>query len=464
MPTKKLLETIKREGLIEKGDKVLVAFSGGPDSSCLLHMLWTLKDELGIELYSAHLNHRIRGLDAHRDALLAYRESKALGVACFLYSEDVPSYADKSKLSMEEAAREIRYKMLFDLKEKVAINKIATGHNLDDQAETILMRIMRGTGLKGLKGMAYKRPDGLIRPIMDYKRHEIEEYCKSNQIRTALDKTNQEDEYRRNKIRLQLLPYIEEAYAPNIKEILSRMANGLREDSDYIDNISRSLYHQAAQKQGDYALKFDMETIDSTPPPILKRLIRLAYAELTGSAEGLEAIHLDDSLRIIKNPKTDLMTNLPKGIIAEKKGYNFYVTSKAIKNDILYFEHKIKLNASTEVPELAIKIEARTMSKERCKLLTSNNNTKAFDLGRIEGDLIVRTRKPGDKIKPLGLGGTKKLKDIFIDKKIPRDAREKIPIIADNSKIIWIAGHEISDESKLTDATQEVVRITIKPI
>lgn len=464
MPKKKLLETVKRERLIEEGDKVLVAFSGGPDSSCLLHILLSLREELGIDLYSAHLNHQIRGIDAHKDALFAYRESKAMGIPCFLYSVDVPELAKKERLSVEEAAREARYKILFELKEMLAIDKIATAHNLDDQAETVLMRIMRGTGLNGLKGMAYKRPDGLIRPLMDIKRYEIEDYCEKNKINVTIDQTNEEDEYTRNKIRLHLLPYIEEDYSSNIKDILSRMANSLREDSEYIDSIAKDLYDDLGQDYKNHARKFEVEAIENIPLPILKRIIREAYADLSGSAEGLEAIHMDDAIRLIKNPKTDLMMNMPKGIIVEKKGYNLYVTNKPLEKEVVSFEYHIKLNSVIEVPELGIKIEARVMSKERCKLLTSSSQTKAFDLSKIEGDLKVRVRKPGDRIKPLGLGGTKKLKDLFIDKKVPRDARDRIPIIADNSKILWVVGHEMADDYKITDATEEVVRITVKPI
>lgn len=464
MLKKKLLNTIQRETLIKEGDKVLVAFSGGPDSSCLLHILASLQEELGIELYSAHLNHQIRGLDAHQDALLAYRESTALGVPCFLSAVDVPLYAREKKLSLEEAAREVRYHMLFEVKEKLAIDKIAVAHNLDDQAETVLMRIMRGTGLNGLKGMAYKREDGVIRPLMDIKRQEIEDYCAEHQLHTALDKTNEEDEYTRNKIRLLLLPYIEENYASNIKEILSRMSNSLREDSDYIDNIATELYREIGMRHEDYAIKFEMETIESFAAPILKRLIRQAYVDLMGTNEGLEAVHMEDALKVINSPRPELSVNLPKGIIVEKKGYNLYVSKKPLEIKTVNFEYEIPLGGSIELAELGIKIETKIMSKERCKLLPSRANTKAFDLDKIQGKLIVRNRKAGDKIKPIGFGGTKKLKDIFIDKKIPRDARERIPIIADESKIIWIVGHDMGEESKIEETTKEVVRITVKPI
>lgn len=464
MPIKKALETIIREELFKRGDKVLVAFSGGADSACLLHMLNSLRHELGIEIYSAHLNHQIRGAAAHEDALFSYRESKALGIPCFLQSTDVPLEAKEGRLTIEEAAREVRYKMFFDLKEKLGIDKIAVAHNLDDQAETLIMRIMRGTGLNGLKGMEYKRPDGLIRPLLDLKRYEIEEYCNINKINYRTDETNFENSYTRNKIRLELFPFIEDHFACNIKEMLSRMANGLREDSKYLEDIAQEVFWEIAHEIEDYAVKFELDHLETLSASIIKRVFRLAYTKLSGTGDGIEAIHLDDALRLLRNTKSNLMINFPKGIIAEKKGYNFYITKKPIEIENIDFEYKILLDGVTEIPELGIAVESQIMSKEKCKLLSSSNNIKAFDLDKISGTLVVRNRHIGDRIKPLGFSGTKKLKDIFIDKKIPQSERNRIPIFADDEKVVWIFGHMISEESKISEETEKVARLTVKPI
>ncbi len=464
MLTKKVLDTIKRENLVQTGDRILVALSGGADSMTLLHVLKSLQKELGIKVFSAHLNHQIRGVEAHSDALFSYRASREMDIRCFLSSVNVPDLAMDKKLTIEEAARFARYNMLFELMKKLRCNKIATAHNLDDQAETLIMRILRGTGLNGLKGIEYKRADGVIRPLMDIKRYEIEEYCRLNDIHYITDNTNLENSYTRNKIRLELLPFIEEHFACNIKEILSRMSNGIREDSRYLEENASKSFDELHQKIEDYAIKFELDGLDNLPDTIIKRMLKLAYAELLGSAEGLEYIHLDDALKIIKNPKSELMTNFPKGITVEKKGYNLYVTEKPIVDEDIDFEYEINLNGTTEIPELALQIDARTMSREKCKLLSSSSNIKAFDIDKINGKLVVRNRRVGDKIKPLGFSGTKKVKDIFIDKKIPQQNRNRIPIFADDNKVIWILGHDISDESKIGEGTKKVVRLTVKPM
>ncbi len=462
MPAKKALETIKREGLIQNGDRILVALSGGADSVTLLHILKNLEKDLDIEVFAAHLNHQIRGASAHGDALFSYRFCKEIEVPCFLRSIDVPAIAKEKKLTMEEAAREARYSMLFELKKRFRIDKIALAHNLDDQAETILMRILRGTGLNGLKGIEYKREDGLIRPLLDLKRYEIEEYCELQKLRYQTDETNLENIYTRNKIRLELLPFIEDHFACNIKEILSRMAYGLREDGEYLEIESKKIYDDLHIDVEDYAVKFEMENLENLPSSIVKRLLRYAYAQLLGSAEGLEFIHLEDAIRIIHNPKNELMLNFPRGVILEKKGYNLYITKRAIDQESIIFEHEIIFDGVTKIPELDLEIEARVMSKEKCKLLSSGTNIKAFDLDKIKGTLMVRGRKVGDRIKPLGFSGTKKLKDIFIDKKVPQMQRARTPIFCDDEKIIWVVGYEISDESKIDESTNQVVRITIK--
>ena len=460
----KVIETLKRENLIEKDDKIIVALSGGPDSVCLLHVLCKLREEYGFTLYAAHLNHQIRGTLAHQDALYAMTLSTKLGVRCFIKSLDVPSYAKDKKMTLEEAARVLRYDMLFRLKEELGADKIAVAHNLDDQAETVMMRIMRGTGLNGLKGMEYKRPDGIIRPLMDVLKSDIETYCRENQLNPKIDHTNLEDEYTRNKIRIHLLPYIQREYASNIKEILSRMANGLREDSAFIENLAEGKFQTIAGVLDEDTVRIDLELLELEDISIIKRIIRNAYKTLEGSYNGLETVHLDDILELIQNQKNDAKINLPKGIIADKKSNYLYITRKEIKSSLVEYEVEIPINKVIILEELGIKIEAHRISKEKSKMFSTGANSKSFDVDKISGKLVIRNRRNGDKIKPLGLGGTKKIKDILIDSKVPLENRNNIPIICDDEKILWLVGHCISEEAKISESTEEVIRISIKHI
>ena len=388
----------------------------------------------------------------------------SLGIRCFLKSVDVPSYAKEKKLTMEEAARILRYEMLFQLKKETGSDKIAVAHNLDDQAETVMMRIMRGTGLNGLKGMDYRRPDGIIRPLMDVLKADIEKYCKDNQLEPRIDHTNLEDEYTRNKIRIHLLPYIEKEYASNIKEILSRMANSLREDSQYIESTADEIYERVSSVIDRDTVRIDLDLIESEDISITKRILRNAYRQIEGSYNGLETVHLDDILDLIQSSRKEARINLPKGIIADRKASYLYITRNEIKTELIEYEIEIPINSSIIIEELGIKVEAQKISKEKSKLFSTGNCTKSFDVEKISGKLTIRNRRNGDKIKPLGLGGTKKVKDILIDSKVPLEKRNSVPVICDEEKILWLAGYCMSDEAKISDSTKDVVRISIKNI
>lgn len=464
MVENKVIETLIREKMIDKNDKIIVALSGGPDSVCLLHVLCSLREKYGLTIYAAHLNHQIRGKFAHRDALYAMDLSTKLGVRCFIKSMDVPFYAKENKLTLEEAARIIRYDMLFELKEELGADKIAVAHNLDDQAETVMMRIMRGTGLNGLKGMEYRRPDGIIRPLMDVLKKDIEKYCEEHLLEPRIDHTNLEDEYTRNKIRIHLLPYIQNEYASNIKEILSRMANSLREDSAFIEDFAEEKFQTIACILDDDTVRIDLELLELENISIVKRIVRNAYKTLEGSYNGLETVHLDDVMELIQNQKTEAKINLPKGIIADKKSNYLYITRKEIKIAPLEYEVEIPMNKAIVLEELGIKVEAHRISKEKSKMFSTGANVKSFDIDKISGKLVIRNRRNGDKIKPLGLGGTKKIKDILIDSKVPLENRNSIPIICDDEKILWLVGHCISEEAKISESTDEVIRISIKNI
>ncbi|MGB5822966.1 MAG: tRNA lysidine(34) synthetase TilS [Proteocatella sp.] len=464
MVENKVIETIKRENLISRNDKIIVALSGGPDSVCLLHILSKLSKEYGVTIYAAHLNHQIRGTAAHKDALYAMDLCAKLGIRYFVKSLDVPTYSKENKLSLEEGARILRYEMLFELKNELSAHKIAVAHNLDDQAETVIMRIMRGTGLTGLKGMEYKRPDGIIRPLMDVLKKNIETYCRVNELHPRIDHTNLEDEYTRNKIRIHLLPYIQKEYAPNIKETLSRMANGLREDSLFIENIANEKFEKIASLIDDETVRIDLDLLESEDVVITKRIIRNAYKHIEGSYNGLETVHLDDVIELIQNQRKNAKINLPKGIIADKKSSYLYLTKKEIKNEPIEYEIEIPINKITIVEELGIRVEVQKISKEKSKMFSTGSSTKSFDIAKVSGKLIIRNRRNGDKIKPLGLGGTKKIKDILIDSKVPLELRNNVPLICDDEKILWIVGHCISEEAKISELTEEVFRISIKDI
>jgi len=457
-------QTIEREKLITRGDKILVALSGGPDSVCLLHALKSLESTYGIRIYGAHLNHKIRGIEAQKDAMYAAKLCDKLEIPFFVKAIDVPEFAKIHKLTLEEAARKVRYNMLFEVKSKINADKIAVAHNLDDQAETVLMRLLRGSGIKGLKGMDYFREDGIIRPLMDVEKKDIIKYCENHELNPRIDHTNSEEEYTRNKIRLKLIPFIEKEFSHNIKETLSRTANILREDNAHLEKNAKLIFEKEVIVISKDTVKMDSEELLSCEYSISKRLIRMAIEKISGSLEGIENIHVEDVISLSRNPKNQAMINLPKGIFVYKRPEGIYITTKEMIEKTVTFSHNLEFDDYVEIPEVNMAIESKIMSKEKCMMLPTGQFTKAFDIDKIKGPLTVRARIDGDRMRPMGLGGTKKLKDIFIDLKIPREKRDEVPLVTDKEGILWMVGYKISEDYKIDENTEKVIRITCKPL
>ncbi|OPJ54817.1 tRNA lysidine(34) synthetase TilS [Alkalithermobacter paradoxus] len=464
MLLEKVKQTITKHKLIDYNDTIVLGISGGPDSVCLLHVLNELKEEYSLKIYAAHLNHKIRGIEAQKDAIYCADLCDDMKIPCFIRAIDVPKYCQENGLSIEEGARILRYNMFFEIKEKVNATKIAVAHNLDDQAETVVMRIMRGTGLDGLKGIEYKRDNTIIRPLLDIKREEIEKYCYDNNLNPRIDYTNLEDIYTRNKIRLKLIPYMEENFNPNLKESVCRMANLLRDDSDFIDNEANKAFDNLCEKESERTIKINTQTFSHIHNAIKNRIIRKCISFVIGDLKGIEQKHIEDVMALIHTEKNDLKINLPKGLILYKKNSSIIFTDEEIKSESINYTYKIPKSGYIKIKELNTLVETKILNKEDINLCSDDKYTKYFDLDKISGELEIRNRRNGDKIKALGLGGTKKLKDIFIDFKVSKEERDKVPILCDQKGIMWVVGYRMSEDYKIDTNTKKVLRISIKKL
>ena len=454
-------QTIKRENLIEKNDKILIALSGGPDSICLLDIMIKLKDEYNLTLYAAHLNHRIRGIDAQEDSLFCQKICKKNNVTFFVKNIDIPELAVQQSRGVEEVARDVRYDMFFDIKNKLGINKIAVAHNLDDQAETMLMKMFRGSGIQGLRGIDYKRKDGIIRPLLDIYKSQINEYCDVNNLNPRIDKTNFESDYSRNKVRLDLIPYIENNYCENIKQILSRTANVIRDDYNYIEKVSKEHYELLVKNKSADEIILDLPLLKNTDTAIQKRVIRLAILDIMGNLNNIENVHIVDSLSLLEKSDGKFI-NLPKNLKAYIKNEDYIITTKNQENEEITYQYNIEINGKTVVNEIGLTVTTSVLPAKDSLALPVSKYIKVFDYDKIVGSLYVRSRKIGDKLSPIGLTGTKKIKDILINKKIPADTKYMFPIISDDEQILWLLGYRISENYKIDDNTQRVIRIQLE--
>ncbi|CEI74229.1 MULTISPECIES: tRNA lysidine(34) synthetase TilS [Romboutsia] len=457
----KVLSTINKYNLIENGDKIVLGLSGGPDSVCLLHILYRLKEKLDIEVYAAHLNHQIRGIEAQKDALYITQLCENLGVTSFVKSIDVPKYCKENGLSVEEGARKLRYEMFEEIKQKTKSNKIAIGHNLNDQAETILMRIMRGTGLQGLRGIEYIRDNNIIRPILDIDRKDIEAYCEEYELNPRIDHTNLETIYTRNKIRLELIPYMKDNFNPNVIESIVRMSNSLKTDSDYIQEESEIKFKEVSNLQED-ACEIDIQKYSKLHDAIKVRVLRKGIKHILGDTNFVDQKHIEDIMQLEDNKKIDKMITLPRGIFAYRRKNTILLINKEIVNETIEFCYNLPSNGFIKVKELNLVLETQTMNIDRYKSMKLDKKSKGFDFDKVKGGIVVRSRKEGDKIKLSA--GSKKIKDLFIDLKIPREERCNVPIIVDEQGILCVGDYKNSENYKIDNSTKEVLKITFKKI
>ena len=392
MVFEKVLSTINKHNLIESGDKIVIGISGGPDSVCLLHILSRLKDKLDIELYAAHLNHQIRGIEAQKDALYVSEICDELGITYFLKSIDVPKYCKDNSLSIEEGARKLRYEMFDEIKKRTKSNKIAIGHNLNDQAETVLMRIMRGTGLQGLRGIEYARENGVIRPLLDIERKDIEEYCKVHNLNPRIDESNLENIYTRNKIRLELIPYMTDNFNTNLIESIVRMSNSLRSDSDYIEAEAESKFKDICKVTSD-TVDIKINGFSKLHNAIKVRVLRKGIKSILGDMNFIDQKHIEDVLEFESESKINKMLTLPRGVFVYRKQDCITLTTTEIVTEEIDFLYNIPNNGFVKIKETNIIIETQTMTIDRYKNGKVDKMSKGFDLNKIKGGMVVRSRQ-----------------------------------------------------------------------
>ncbi|CCQ97326.1 tRNA(Ile)-lysidine synthase [[Clostridium] ultunense Esp] len=455
----KVLRTIEEYDLIEENDNIVIGLSGGPDSMALLYVLLDLRKEIDFNIIIAHVNHGVRGEEALADEWFVENLAKELNLPYYSTRVNMDQYAKERRISSEEAGRALRYGFFRKILNKIGGGKIAVAHNKNDQAETLLMRFFRGTGIDGLKGMEYRNGD-IIRPILGIEREEIEKYLLDNNFETRLDKTNLEPIYNRNRIRLELIPYIEKYFNPNIIDTLWRTSNILSIDSRFLEKYSEETYIKLVKKKENNSIILNGSLFLKEDRSIQQRIIRNCFLDLNGSLQGFTYRHILDTLTLFLERGTGKSINLSNNIVA-KTSYDDFIIEK--KKDIAHRDFLFKINHEgyTYIDELQLGLNIKVLPIKDIKINTKDRFVKYFDYDKILGGLYIRNRRDGDRFVPYGMKGSKKIKDYFIDEKIPKEKRDRIPLITDEEKILWVVGYRTSDLFKITDNTKKVLMIKL---
>ncbi len=329
----KILSTINKYNLIQKGDKIVIGVSGGPDSMCLLDSLYYLKDKLNIEIFVAHINHMIRKeADEETEYVKDYCKNK--NIKCYVKKVEVEKLAKEQKLGTEEMGRKIRYEFFKEIAKKENANKIATAHNLNDNVETVLLNLLRGTGVSGLKGIEIKRIENdieYIRPIRECERKEIEEYCEKQKLNPKVDKTNLESIYNRNKVRNDLIPYLKREFNPNILEGINRLSDIAREEEEYFDEIIAKQYEELKIGENLNEVILDLNKFNNLNKVIKSRLIIYTINKVNGNVQGIGKIHIEDIIKLCDN-------NIGNKYLTPNKNVKVF-----IKKGKIFFTGKIEL-------------------------------------------------------------------------------------------------------------------------
>jgi len=454
----KIRDFIRSRNLIKAGDRVLVALSGGPDSVFLLHVLLSLREDLNITLLAGHLNHCLRGAESNRDEAFVKALSKKMGIKIISSKRDVAGYAKREKLSIETAARDLRREFLDKTADKHKCQKIATGHNLNDQAETVLMHIIRGSGLTGLKGIPAVNGK-FIRPVLGAGREEIEEFLRSNNIAWREDSSNQSLDHTRNKVRLAVIPQLKK-YNPQIVHSLSHLAEAAGSDLELIDDMTDKAFRQAA-KIHKAKINIDLSVFNSYNKGLRRNILRQAILHIArhGVVPSFESA--ENCIGLMAEGRVGSRYQALPGIWCTI-GYKSAEISKnravapAAK---IAAAKKISIPGKTTIHGHLIKADIVPGSARPAKM-DLKADVVYFDADKLDKELLtVGGRLPGDAMVPFGSSHRKKTKEIFIEAKVPQARRDAWPVVRFKGQIIWLAGLRRSNHAPLGRETKTILKL-----
>lgn len=462
--------TIKKHAMLSPGDAVLVCVSGGPDSVCLLRFLHSIKDEYGLRLSVCHVNHMLRKEEASADAKFTEDLALEKNLPFYPLRKNVGLRAERQGLSIEEAGRRIRYEFFEKTAIKHKINKIALGHNMDDRAETLLLNLMRGSGLDGMAGIPPTREIGktgirVIRPLIDSPRQEIEAYLERKKAAFRTDSSNTEPVYTRNRLRLELIPFIELNFEPGIKHKLAKTAAMMEEYRDYFRLDAGKILKNMIKTSAGSA-EISLQDLRGLHPALKRAALQEAFSATEKTGAILSSSHIEQLNAIAESAEPGGQLSLPSGLAAEREYGRLIFRKKHLKAKAPETPLQMRVPGRNFVPELGIEIDFKVCG-DRAARIGGDDADAVLDFKKIRLPASLRRRKAGDRFSPLGMTGTRKLKNFLIDKKIPLGERDALPVIADaggNILCVLLPGGRraaVDNKYRVTDETERVLKVRI---
>ena len=461
---RRVLDFVQDREVVKGGERVLVAVSGGPDSTALLLILARLRLQLDIELLVAHFDHMLRSREeTAADEAFVRALASALGLPIVCGRGNVAARARRSRESVEEAARRLRYAFLARQARRLGAGLLGLGHTRDDRAESVLLHLLRGSGLNGLVGMRPRSPwpfgrgPQLGRPLLAIARSETEHYCREAGVTPRQDPTNDLLIATRNRLRHELLPRLRE-FNPRVEEALGRLAEAAAADLEYLESVTEVLWARLARRQRG-SVSFSCPELTALPRSLAVRLFRRAARHLSGDSADLEAVHLQALLGALTWHRGRL--SLPHGLTAVIDGQSLRLRRGQPLRPAGISEITLAVPGHTRVGPWTV--EAETIPVP-FKVPRTGPLNALLDADALAGGLVVRSRRPGDRLRPLGLGGEKKVQDLLIDAKVPVEKRDAVPIVCAQWGIAWVVGHRIDERAALTAASHQALHLRFRPL
>jgi len=463
------------------GDSVLVGVSGGPDSVALLHILVTLAPEFSLRIGLAHLNHSLRQKESDADAKFVLSLAGKLSLPCHIDKQDVRGYQLEKKLSLEEAAIHLRYLFYERIAIKDGFNKIALGHQSEDNAELVLMNIFRGSGQTGLSGIppvrASRKGDAqIVRPLIRLSRPEIIDYLDAKGLKYVTDRSNKNTIHLRNRIRHHLIPDLKASYNPNIIDTLNRLSSIMRSDAKWIENITDRMFESFLLDIRQNKIVLSANEVAKIDIAAGRRVIRKALIKIKGDLKLITFSHIESTLGLLKSRPAHASLDLPgririqlnrdRLIISREKVALRNVSVNSTANEKSAFEYSIFRPRKNRgdfkmvfIKETGMRLKLSEINLESIPHFSAaGDNVAFFDMDLLSFPLVLRNLRKGDRFNPLGMKGTQKVKKYFINKKTPRSMRSKCPLLLSGEKIIWVVGHRIDESVKITNLTVKVLK------
>lgn len=442
-------KTIREYNLLEKKVQVLVAYSGGVDSSGLLALLLEIQKEWSLKIYLGHFNHKLRK-KAEEDERFVRDVAQKYSLPLFVESADVRSHAKENRMNIEEAGRELRYDFLRKVASEIGEAKIATGHTMTDQAETLLMRLLRGSGPRGLASIYPVVEGRIIRPLIHLEREDIEDYLEKKKILFRIDESNFDRRFFRNRIRWELIPYMCKNFEPRIVPQLARAASILQEEEALLDKLGKEKAKKAILEKSE-GISLELGFLASLPLALSRRVVREFIYKLKGNLREISFEDIESVLRMARGKEFHLKANL---VLRREKDLVFLKRKTSPK---ISYEYSWQGRVPLEIKEVNLKFEGKEFKKKNSSQLEFNDETHAYiDRAKLRFPLLIRNRREGDRYQPLGSPGQKKLKEIMRAKGVPLSEREKRPVFLSGKEIVWVVGLPVSEKYKISDQTRDI--------